>query len=68
MDKVTLFDKTFRTFIPYGQISEAIGRVADRLNADYGNSEDVPVLLSDIFHSGIQRILGDGRISGGWPF
>lgn len=45
MDKVTLFDKTFRTFIPYGQISEAIGRVADRLNADYGASGDVPVLL-----------------------
>lgn len=45
MDKVTLFDKTFRKFIPYERLSEAIDEVADKINADFNGCEDIPVLL-----------------------
>lgn len=45
MEKVRLFDKTFRTFIPYGKISEAIDKVADKINSDFRGCEDIPVLL-----------------------
>ena len=45
MEKVRLFDKTFRTFIPYGKISEAIDNVADKINSDFRGCEDIPVLL-----------------------
>lgn len=45
MDKVTLFDKTFRTFIPNERIEEAIDQVAAKINADFKDCEDIPVLL-----------------------
>ena len=45
MEKVTLKDKTFRTFIPYEKISSAIDEVAEKINADFKGCEDVPVLL-----------------------
>ncbi len=45
MDKVTLYDKTFRTFIPYEEICTAIDKVADRINTDFEGCEDIPVLL-----------------------
>lgn len=45
MEKVKLLDKTFKTFIPYGKISEAIDRVADKINADFRGCEDIPVIL-----------------------
>ena len=45
MDKVTLFDKTFRTFIPNERIEEAIDQVAAKINADFRGCTDVPVLL-----------------------
>lgn len=45
MEKITLKDKTFRKFIPYEKISEAIDRVADNLNADFKGCSDIPVLL-----------------------
>lgn len=45
MDKVTLFDKTFKKFIPYEKLSKAIDEVADKLNADFNGCEDVPILL-----------------------
>ena len=35
MKKITLFDKSFRTFIPNEQIEEAIDKVADKINADF---------------------------------
>lgn len=44
-NRIKLYDKTFKPFIAYDEIKEAIDRVADRMNADYGNCEDVPVLL-----------------------
>ena len=45
MDKITLKDKTFRTFIPYEKISLAIDDVAEKINADFEGCEDFPVLL-----------------------
>ena len=45
MKKITLKDKTFKTFIPYERISAAIDEVAARINADFKVCDDVPVLL-----------------------
>lgn len=45
MDRVTLHDKTFRTSIPYEQISVAIDKVAAQINEDFNGCEDVPILL-----------------------
>lgn len=45
MDKVKLYDKTFKTFIPYDRLKKAIDEVAETLNADFNGCEDIPVLL-----------------------
>ena len=45
MEKITLKDKTFRTFIPYEKISAAIDQVAEKINADFRGCNDFPVLL-----------------------
>lgn len=43
--KITLYDKTFRTFIPNDEIEKAIDKVADRLNADFRNNRETPVII-----------------------
>ena len=45
MKKITLKDKTFRTFIPYEKISAAIDDVAADINKDFAGCEDFPILL-----------------------
>lgn len=45
MSNIRLKDKSFRPFIPYEKIEEAIDKVAARINADYEGSTDIPVLL-----------------------
>ncbi|MBO4447234.1 MAG: hypoxanthine phosphoribosyltransferase [Bacteroidales bacterium] len=45
MEKIKLFDKCFRPYIPYERLSEAIDRVAAQINADFKDADDVPVLL-----------------------
>ena len=40
-----MFDKTFRPLIPYSQIAEAIDKVADEINKDFMDCEDIPILL-----------------------
>lgn len=45
MDKITLFDKTFRTYIPYDDFIKDIDRVADELNRDFEGCTDIPVIL-----------------------
>jgi len=45
MDKVTLHDKTFKTYIPYARLEKAIDEVAARINHDFEGSTDIPVLL-----------------------
>lgn len=45
MDRIRLFDKTFRTFIPNSEIEKAIDKVAEKINADFRDCTDIPVLL-----------------------
>ena len=45
MNKVTLKDKTFKTFIPYERIMEAIDDVAAKINEDFKGCQDLPILL-----------------------
>ena len=45
MQKIQIKDKTFKTLIPYEQISEAIDKVADRLSADFSSCTNPPILL-----------------------
>lgn len=45
MEKVTLHDKTFRKFITYDKISNAIDDVAAKINSDFADCKDIPVLL-----------------------
>ena len=45
MKTITLHDKKFRPYIPYDRIMEAVDQVAARLNADFRESADVPILL-----------------------
>ena len=44
-DKIKILDKTFKPFIHYDQLDMAIQGIADRLNADFKDCEDVPVVL-----------------------
>ena len=45
MEKITVRDKTFRKLIPYEEIAAAIQKVADKMNNDFKDSEDIPVFL-----------------------
>ena len=45
MSNIRLHDKSFRPFIEYDRIEAAIDSVAGKINEDYKDSEDVPVLL-----------------------
>ncbi|MBQ0143909.1 MAG: adenylate kinase [Bacteroidales bacterium] len=45
MSNIRLNDKSFRPFIPYGKLEEAIDGVAARINKDFEGCTDIPVLL-----------------------
>ena len=45
MDQIILNGRKFKTFIPNDIISKAIDEVAAKINADFKDSEDIPVLL-----------------------
>ena len=45
MEKITIKDKNFKTLIPYSDIASAIDKVADKLNDDFKNCEEPPILL-----------------------
>ena len=45
-DKIKLHDKYFKVMIPAEKIDEAVTRVADKLNADYANCQQPPLLVS----------------------
>ena len=45
MEKITLKDKTFKTFIPYEKFTAAIDVVAENINKDFAGCQDIPVLL-----------------------
>lgn len=46
MDKLKVWDKTFRPYIKYEEISKDIDAIAERLNQDYSLSDDIPVILT----------------------
>ena len=45
MEKVTLYDKTFVSFIPHEDILAATEKVSSRINSCYRGAEDIPVVL-----------------------
>lgn len=45
MEKIKLHDKTFKTFIPYDNISAAIDEVSEKMNKDFEGCQDIPILL-----------------------
>ena len=45
MSNIRLHDKSFRPFIDYEKIEDAIDQVAIKINNDFNGSKDVPVLL-----------------------
>ena len=45
MEQIKLYDKKFKTFIPYEQIMDSIDKVAERMNKDFEGCTDVPILL-----------------------
>ena len=45
MEKIRLFDKTFKLYIPNAKIEKAIDEVAAKINADNAGCTDIPVIL-----------------------
>lgn len=45
MDRIKLFDKTFKPYLSCEEIEKAIDDVAEKITNDYGNSEQPPVIL-----------------------
>lgn len=45
MKKITILDKTFRTYIPNEKIMEAVDRVAQKINSDFAGCKEPPVML-----------------------
>lgn len=45
MERIKLFDKTFKTFISHDRIMKAIDDVAAKINKDFEGCADIPVLL-----------------------
>ena len=44
-DRIQIHDKVFRPYIPQQELEAAIARVAERLNQDYANVKEPPLLL-----------------------
>ena len=45
MERIRIHDKTFKTFIPHKRIMEAIDNVAAKMNRDFKDCNEPPVLL-----------------------
>ncbi|MCI1786332.1 MAG: hypoxanthine phosphoribosyltransferase [Bacteroidales bacterium] len=45
MNKVTLFDKTFKPYISNDKIEKAIDNVASDINKDFEGCDDIPIIL-----------------------
>ena len=45
MNNITLHGRVFKPYISYDRIQQAIDQVADRVNSDYKNCGEVPVLI-----------------------
>ena len=53
MDKIQIYDKTFRKYITYDELSKAIDRVADKINADYKDHEGEPPMFLCVLNGAI---------------
>ncbi|MCQ2169128.1 MAG: hypoxanthine phosphoribosyltransferase [Bacteroidales bacterium] len=45
MDRITLHDKVFKPYIKNDVLEAAIDKLADRINKDFENCEDIPIFL-----------------------
>ena len=45
MENIKLYDKTFKPYLKYEEVCEAIDKVAEKINDDFRGCQDVPVLL-----------------------
>ena len=45
MEHIKIFDKTFKPYIRHDEIMEAIDKVAEKINNDFRNSSETPVIL-----------------------
>lgn len=45
MEKIKLHDKTFRKYIPYEEFIRDIDRVADELNRDFRDKDEIPIVI-----------------------
>ncbi|MBQ9475716.1 MAG: hypoxanthine phosphoribosyltransferase [Bacteroidales bacterium] len=45
MERIKIWDKYFKPYLPYEELTKSIDSVAEALNADFEGGEDVPVLL-----------------------
>lgn len=45
MEKITILDKTFRPYIPYEEMLELIRKQAEKINRDFADEKEPPVLL-----------------------
>lgn len=45
MDRIIIKDKVFKPFIDNATLEQAIDRLADKMNADFAGSTDIPVFL-----------------------
>lgn len=45
MEKIRLFDKTFKPYLTYEEVSKAIDKVAEKINSDFKGTSEIPVLV-----------------------
>ena len=45
MGKIHLHDKYFVPYIPYKKLEAAIDKVADKINRDFKNTNDIPIIM-----------------------
>lgn len=62
MDRIKIHDKFFKPFIPNAKIESVIDDVAEKINADYASTGEIPVLLcvltgSIMFTAGLMKRL-----------
>ena len=55
--RVTLYDKTFEVMIPFEELDQHIEKIAERINRDYSNTPQPPVVLAVL--NGSFMFMGD---------
>ena len=55
--RVTLYDKTFEVMIPFEELDQHIEKIAERINRDYSNTPQPPIVLAVL--NGSFMFMGD---------